>query len=169
MATGQAPEHDRPYADVEAGSTTAGVLGGLLARKLMRTVYRAIRSDTDPVTPFDPTNPRFSWTDAMLWAATAGIALGIAKMISARLAALGWKAATGTLPPGDARGATRRLISRRVAVGRGAGSPCARRDDRPVGELEIRRRVRVSSGRAVVRRRAWRRGTALNREAGVGR
>ncbi len=66
----------------------------------MRTLYRAIRKDTDPVTPFDPTKAGFSWPDALLWAATAGIALGIAKTISARLATVGWVAATGTLPPG---------------------------------------------------------------------
>ena len=35
-----------------------------------------------------------------LWAVTAGIGLGIAKLISARLAVVGWEAATGTLPPG---------------------------------------------------------------------
>jgi hypothetical protein len=36
----------------------------------------------------------------LLWAAAAGIGLGIAKMMSARLAAIGWEVATGTLPPG---------------------------------------------------------------------
>ena len=81
-------------------STTTGLLGGLLARKLIRSAYQAIRKDTAPVTPFDPTNPRFSWPDALLWAAAAGIGLAIAKMMSARLAAIGWEAATGTLPPG---------------------------------------------------------------------
>ncbi len=82
-------------------STITGMLGGLLARKLIRATYQAVRKDTDPATPFDPTNPRFSWPDAMLWAAAAGIGLAIAKMMSARLTAIGWKAVTGTLPPGD--------------------------------------------------------------------
>jgi hypothetical protein len=81
-------------------STVTGLLGGLLARKLIRATYQAIRKDTAPATPFDPTNPRFSWPDALLWAAAAGVGLGIAKVMSARLAAVGWKAATGTLPPG---------------------------------------------------------------------
>ncbi len=82
-------------------STLTGMLGGLLARKLIRATYRAIRKDTAPVTPFDPTRPGFSWPDALLWAAAAGIGLAIAKMTSARLAALGWKAVTGTAPPGQ--------------------------------------------------------------------
>ena len=77
------------------------MLGGLLARKLIRATYRAIRKDTALVTPFDPTRPGFSWPDALLWAAAAGIGLAIAKMTSARLAALGWEAVTGTAPPGQ--------------------------------------------------------------------
>ena len=81
-------------------SVITGMLGGLLARKLIRTTYQAVRKDTAPATPFDPTNPRFSWLDALLWAAAAGIGLGIAKVVSARIAAFGWEAATGTLPPG---------------------------------------------------------------------
>jgi hypothetical protein len=82
-------------------STITGMLGGLLARKLIRATYRAIRTDAAPATPFDTTNPQFSWPDALLWAAAAGIGLAIAKMMSARLAAIGWKAVTGTAPPGD--------------------------------------------------------------------
>ena len=82
-------------------STITGMLGGLLARKLIRATYQAIRKDAAPSTPFDPTDPRFSWPDALLWAATAGIGLAIAKMMSARLTAIGWKAVTGTLPPGE--------------------------------------------------------------------
>ena len=35
-------------------------------------------------------------------AAAAGVGLGIAKVMSARVAAIGWKVATGTLPPGVA-------------------------------------------------------------------
>ena len=82
-------------------STITGMLGGLLARRLIRATYRAIRNDTAPATPFDPTKPGFSWPDALLWATAAGIGLAIAKMTSARLTAIGWKAVTGTPPPGQ--------------------------------------------------------------------
>lgn len=81
-------------------STITGMLGALLARKLIRAAYGAIRNDAAPDTPFDPTNARFSWPDALLWAAAAGIGLGVAKVLSARVAAMGWEAATGTVPPG---------------------------------------------------------------------
>jgi hypothetical protein len=81
-------------------STITGLLGALLAKKLIRAAYQAIRKDTAPDTPFDPSNPRFSWPDALLWAAAAGIGLGIAKVLSARIARMGWETATGTVPPG---------------------------------------------------------------------
>jgi hypothetical protein len=81
-------------------STLTGMVAALLARKLIRAAYRVIGNDTDPATPFDPTSARFSWPDALLWAAAAGIGLGIAKVVSARVARLGWEAATGTPPPG---------------------------------------------------------------------
>jgi Protein of unknown function (DUF4235) len=87
-------------------STVTGMLGGLLARKLIRMAYRALRTDTAPATPFDPTRAGFSWPEALLWAAAAGIGLVIGKMTSARLAALGWKAVTGTPPPGQAEAPT---------------------------------------------------------------
>jgi hypothetical protein len=83
-------------------STVSGMVAALMARKLMRSGYRAISKDTAAASPFDPTNPRFSLPDALLWAAAAGIGLGIAKVVSARVAAIGWAAATGTLPPGVA-------------------------------------------------------------------
>ena len=77
-------------------STITGMLVALLVRKSTRTAYRAIRKDK-ATTPFDPTN---TWPDALLWAAAAGIGLGIGKVVSARVAFVGWKAVTGTLPPG---------------------------------------------------------------------
>jgi hypothetical protein len=81
-------------------STSTGMLGGLLVRKLMRTGYTAIRKDAATASPFDPTKARFSWPDTLLWAAAAGVGLGIAKVVSARIAVFGWEAATGTVPPG---------------------------------------------------------------------
>jgi hypothetical protein len=79
--------------------TSTGMLCGLLARKLMRTGYTAIRRDAAAPSPFDPTTARFSWPDALAWAAAAGIGLGVAKVVSARVAAFGWETATGTAPP----------------------------------------------------------------------
>jgi hypothetical protein len=81
-------------------SIGTGVLGGLVAQRVLRKTYEVIRKDPDAPSPFDPRNAQFSWPDVVLWAVAAGIGLGVARVVSARVAALGWEAATGTLPPG---------------------------------------------------------------------
>jgi hypothetical protein len=83
-----------------AVSWVSGFLCALVVKKLLRVSYRAVRKDTDPATAFDPSKAGFSWPDALLWAAAAGIGLVIARIVGDRLAALGWQAATGNLPPG---------------------------------------------------------------------
>jgi hypothetical protein len=88
-------------------STVVGMLGATVAQKLIRAIYRAVRKE-EPASVFDPTNPRFSWFDVVLWAAAAGIGLGVAKVTSARVATIGWKVATGTLPPEAGEKQTRR-------------------------------------------------------------
>ena len=80
------------------------LLAAMVAKRVMRTAYRSIRKDAirkneAPATPFDPSDSRFSWPDALLWAAAAGVGLGVSKAVSARLAAFGWEAATGAPPP----------------------------------------------------------------------
>lgn len=100
VAVHQAPEKFGRERMWKLVSTGIAMLGGLLARKLMKAGYRAIRKDAAAPSPFDPTSARFSWPDALLWGAAAGIGLGIAKVVSARVAAMGWETATGTLPPG---------------------------------------------------------------------
>jgi hypothetical protein len=76
-----------------------GMLSAFLAKRLLRGAYRSIRK-ADPGAAFDPTSERFSWPNALLWTVAAGIGLAAARMVSQRVAAIGWKAATGTLPPG---------------------------------------------------------------------
>jgi hypothetical protein len=81
-------------------STATAMVGALLARRLMRAAYLAIRRDAAAEEPLNPADARFSWPDALVWAGAAGIGVGIARVLSARIAALGWEVATGTLPPG---------------------------------------------------------------------
>jgi hypothetical protein len=80
-------------------SVVSGMLGATIAEMLMRAGYRSVRKDTAPASPFDPTDARFSWPEAVLWAAAAGVGLGVAKVLSARVAAIGWRVATGTGSP----------------------------------------------------------------------
>jgi hypothetical protein len=82
-----------------AVSAAAGLLSALLMRKVREAGYRAVRGDSSAPIPA-VTDARFSWPDAALWAAALGIGVGIARMVSTRVAVAGWEAATGTLPPG---------------------------------------------------------------------
>jgi hypothetical protein len=81
-------------------SWITGALGAFVAQVLIRAIYRMIRKDKAPSAVFDPASSRFSWPDATAWAVAGGVGLAIAKMLSNRVAAIGWEVATGTLPPG---------------------------------------------------------------------
>jgi hypothetical protein len=81
-------------------STGSGLLATFVVRKLMLTAFSALSADDQDPPVLDPADRRFNWRDAVLWAVAAGVGLGIAKVISARLAVAGWEVATGTLPPG---------------------------------------------------------------------
>lgn len=82
-------------------SWVTGLLGALVAQVLIRALYRLFRKDDKaPSAVFDPASSRFSWSDALVWAAAGGLGLGTAKIVSARVAAIGWEVATGTRPPG---------------------------------------------------------------------
>jgi Protein of unknown function (DUF4235) len=94
-------------------STITGMLGAFVARKIIRALYRAVRKEA-PASVFDPNSARFSWPDVVLWAAAAGIGLGIAKATSARIATIGWKVATGTSPRGSSTSGRDAEIGRTV-------------------------------------------------------
>ena len=81
-------------------SWVIGAVGAFLAQVLLRKIYGTIRKDKAPSAVFNPDSKRFSWPDAALWAVAGGVGLAAAKIASARVAAIGWKVATGTAPPG---------------------------------------------------------------------
>jgi hypothetical protein len=79
-------------------STVTGLLGAMVAERLIRAAYRALRKRA-PDSVFDPDSVGFSWPNFLVWALAGGIGLGIAKVTSNRVATVGWEIATGTLPP----------------------------------------------------------------------
>jgi hypothetical protein len=83
-------------------SAVTGVLGAMIAKQIIRAVYRAVRKQ-DPSSVFDLESARFSWPDFVVWAVAGGIGLGIAKLISNRVAAIGWRFATDALDRRHAR------------------------------------------------------------------
>ena len=87
-------------------SAVTGVLGGVIAGSLVRALYRVIRRQ-EPRSVFDLDSGEFSWSAFVVWAVAGGLGLGIAKVLSHRLARVGWTLATGSAPPAsDAPAAT---------------------------------------------------------------
>jgi hypothetical protein len=80
-------------------STGAGVLSGVLVRQAISLAWKALTSGReDP--PLNPADRRISWSEGLQWAVASGIGVGVARLVSDRLAARGWEVATGHPPPG---------------------------------------------------------------------
>jgi hypothetical protein len=75
----------------------AGILAGVLMRRLLVASWRKTRH-VDP--PSDPYQPASSWAEALTWAAATGVGVGVARVVAARGAAAGWERAMGAPPPG---------------------------------------------------------------------
>lgn len=74
----------------------AGVLAGVMVRKLLNAAWRGA-THADP--PSDPYEQR-GWGEALSWAAASGVGVGVARLVAARGAAAGWQKAMGSPPPG---------------------------------------------------------------------
>lgn len=79
-------------------STLSGVAGAIATRKLLEAVWPAGRDGTGP--PFNPADRRIAWPTALRWALAAGVGASVARLLTERVAAAGWEAATGSPPPG---------------------------------------------------------------------
>jgi hypothetical protein len=84
----------------QLGSWMTGLAGAYVARVVIKAIYRMIRKDKAPSAVFDSSTSRFSWPDALVWGVAGGLGLAVAKIVSSRVAAIGWEVATGTPPPG---------------------------------------------------------------------
>lgn len=67
-------------------TTGAAVIGGAAARSLLKVGWKAATNE-DP--PNNPAQAGTSWGQALLWAALTGTAVGIARVLARRGAALG--------------------------------------------------------------------------------
>jgi hypothetical protein len=75
----------------------AGMAAAVVTRKVVKAAWTSTRK-TDP--PANPAAPGTTWPEALTWAASTGVALGVARVVAQRGAAAGWQKATGSLPPG---------------------------------------------------------------------
>lgn len=80
-------------------STGAGILGGLVVRKVLDVLWTSVTHDRERP-PLNPADRRISWVEGLEWAVAAGVGAGIGRLVSQRVAAAGWEAATGSPPPG---------------------------------------------------------------------
>lgn len=75
----------------------AGVLAGLVVRKLFAAIWKAARHQEPPA---NPASPGTSWGEATAWTLATAAGVGVAKLVAVRGAAMGWQKAMGTVPPG---------------------------------------------------------------------
>lgn len=83
----------------KAVSTVSAIAGGVVTRKVLQAAWGAF-SDGGEEPPLNPVDRRIPWSAALQWAITAGVVVGIGRVVSQRAAAAGWEKATGTAPPG---------------------------------------------------------------------
>ena len=88
----------RQRAAWKAVSTVSGLVGAIATRKVLQAVWPAGEDGTGP--PFNPADRRIAWPTALQWTLGAAVGAGLARLLSQRLAAAGWEAATGSPPPG---------------------------------------------------------------------
>ncbi|UDY35194.1 DUF4235 domain-containing protein [Dermatobacter hominis] len=80
-------------------STGTGILAGLAAQRAVSAVWsRLTPSRSGP--PADPADKEVGWGEAVAWSVAAGVGVGVARLIGARVAARGWELAVGAPPPG---------------------------------------------------------------------
>jgi hypothetical protein len=81
----------------KAVGSLSGAAAGAATRKLLLVAWRRTRG-SDP--PTNPAAPGTRWSEALIWAASSGVALAVTRLVAQRGAAEAWKAKTGTYPPG---------------------------------------------------------------------
>lgn len=75
----------------------SGVLAASVTRKVLDKTWQRARGGEPPRNPASATT---SWGEAVAWAAASGVAVAVARLLTARATAAGWRKATGALPPG---------------------------------------------------------------------
>ena len=77
--------------------TVSGLAAGMATKAVLRTAWRRLKGG-DP--PANPAAPGTSWKEALVWAASSGVAMAVTRLVAQRGAAEAWKKEMGTYPPG---------------------------------------------------------------------
>ena len=73
-----------------------GALAGFAMQRVLGVIWEAVRGSTPPKVSADR---RSSWVDALSWAVTTGVGVGVARLLAVRTAAAVWEAAVHEPPP----------------------------------------------------------------------
>ncbi len=76
-----------------------GALSALIAQKAVRGAWKLATGDEPP----DPNDPATPISEAVIWAVAGGIGIGVAQLLTNRLAATQWEKAMGTPAPTRSR------------------------------------------------------------------
>ncbi len=80
-------------------STVSGLAAGIVVRKLLNSLWARLPASTHEP-PLNPADRRIGWGEALSWSVATGVGVGVARVVSDRLAASTWELATGDPPPG---------------------------------------------------------------------
>jgi hypothetical protein len=78
-------------------ATVSAAAAGIATRKALTATFR---KTTGRPPPANPEAPSTSWQEALGWAAASGAAMGLARMLATRKAAVVYQKSTGHLPAG---------------------------------------------------------------------
>ena len=73
-------------------STAAAIGAGIATRSVLKRVWT---DTTGEEPPNDPADPSVAWPEALTWAAAAGVAVGVGRVVGRRLAAGAYEKASG--------------------------------------------------------------------------
>lgn len=86
------PDDDSPQADIghtESLLTVgAAIAGGVLARQILNTGWKAARGEEPPE---NPASREVDWKDALLWGAVSGAFVGAMRILSRRTASSAYR------------------------------------------------------------------------------
>jgi len=78
-------------------ATVSAAVAGIVTRKVLTAAYRKTVGRPPPANPEAPST---TWQEALGWATVSGAAMGLARMLATRKAAVVYQNATGHLPAG---------------------------------------------------------------------
>ena len=80
----------------KAVAVGSGALAGLATQRVLESIWKTVRGSTPPKVLGDR---RSSWVDALIWAASTGVGVGVTRLLAVRTAAAVWEAAVHEPPP----------------------------------------------------------------------